>query len=74
MQVPTLLLIGQQEVFYDPEAARERARRLVPNFEGELVPRASHDMAFSQHEVVDRRILEFLKENSPRPQSIGANS
>jgi pimeloyl-ACP methyl ester carboxylesterase len=61
MQVPTLLLIGQQEVIYDPKAALERARRLIPNFEGELVPRSSHDMSISKHEIVDRRILEFLK-------------
>lgn len=61
MQVPTLLLIGAQEVIYDPKAALERARRLIPNFEGELVPRSSHDMSISKREIVDRRILEFLK-------------
>jgi pimeloyl-ACP methyl ester carboxylesterase len=61
IQVPTLLLIGQQEVLYDPSAALERARRLIPNFEGELIPRSSHDMTISQHEIVDRRVLEFLK-------------
>ena len=61
LQVPTLLLIGQQEVLYDPEAALERARRLIPNFEGELLPRANHEMTVSKHEIVDRRVLEFLK-------------
>jgi pimeloyl-ACP methyl ester carboxylesterase len=61
LQAPTLLLIGQQEVIYDPAASLERARRLVPNFEGQLVPRASHDMSFSQAQFVDARILEFLK-------------
>jgi len=61
LQVPTLLLIGAQEVIYDPKAALERARRLIPNFEGELVPRSSHDMSISKREIVDRRILEFLK-------------
>ena len=48
-------------MIYDPAAALERARRLVLNFEGELVPRASHDMSFSQAQFVDARILEFLK-------------
>jgi pimeloyl-ACP methyl ester carboxylesterase len=61
LQVPTLLLIGQQEVLYDPEAALERARRLIPNFEGELLPRANHEMTVSKHKIVDRRVLEFLK-------------
>ena len=61
IQVPTLLLIGQQEVLYDPAAALQRARRLVPDLEGELIPRASHEMTISKHEIVDRRVLEFLK-------------
>jgi pimeloyl-ACP methyl ester carboxylesterase len=60
MHVPTLLLIGQQEVLYDPVAALERARRLIPNLDGELVPRASHDMTQGQHQIVNARILEFL--------------
>jgi hypothetical protein len=38
----------------------ERARRLIPSFEGELVPGCRHDMCASQHEIVDVRVLEFL--------------
>jgi len=64
MQVPTLLLIGQQEVLYDSKAALERARRLIPNFEDELVPRANHEMTVSKHEFVDRRLLEFLQRSA----------
>ena len=64
MQVPTLLLIGQQGAYYDPKVALERARRLIRNFEGELLPRASHEMTISQHEIVDRRLLEFLKRSA----------
>lgn len=67
MRVPTLLLIGQQEAYYDPKAALERARRLIPNFEGDLVPQASHEMTISKCEIVDRRLLEFLKGSSTRP-------
>jgi pimeloyl-ACP methyl ester carboxylesterase len=62
MHVPTLLLMGEDEVIYDPAAALERARRFVPNFRGELVPSSNHDMCFSQHAVVDARVLEFLSE------------
>ncbi len=61
MQVPTLLLIGEQEVIYDPAAVLERARRLIPHLQGELVPRSSHDMTFSRPEIVDACILAFLK-------------
>jgi pimeloyl-ACP methyl ester carboxylesterase len=65
MRVPTLLLIGQQEVLYDPAAALSRARKFIPHLDGVLIPRASHDMSYSQHDVVDARILEFLS-RSPR--------
>lgn len=61
MHVPTLLLIGEHEVIFEAAAALARARRLLPNFEGELVPGCRHDMCFSQHRLVDARVLDFLK-------------
>jgi pimeloyl-ACP methyl ester carboxylesterase len=71
IQAPTLLLIGQQEVLYNPAAALDRGRRLIRNFQGELVSRARHDMTYSQHQVVDARVLKFLKET---PTSVGSTS
>jgi pimeloyl-ACP methyl ester carboxylesterase len=61
IQAPTLVLIGQQEVIYDPVASIERARRRIPNVEASLVPNASHDLAYFQAPVVDERILKFLR-------------
>jgi pimeloyl-ACP methyl ester carboxylesterase len=60
LQVPVLLLIGEREVIYDPAKALERAGRLIPDFEGELVPGCSHDMCASQYRMVDARVLDFL--------------
>jgi len=60
MRVPELLLIGEHEVMSDPATALARARRLIPNFQGELVPACRHDMCISQHRVVDARVLDFL--------------
>jgi len=60
LQVPTLLLIGQQEVIYDPAASIERACRLIPQIEASLVPNASHDLSSFQARVVDERILRFF--------------
>jgi pimeloyl-ACP methyl ester carboxylesterase len=65
LRVPTLLLIGNREVIYDPTAALARARRLIPDFEGELVPETSHDMCFRQRDIVDARVLDFLKQTRP---------
>jgi pimeloyl-ACP methyl ester carboxylesterase/membrane protease YdiL (CAAX protease family) len=61
MRVPTLLLTGDQEVVCDPAAALARARRLFPDVRAELVPQSRHEMCFSQHRIVDARVLDFLK-------------
>jgi pimeloyl-ACP methyl ester carboxylesterase len=67
MTVPTLLLIGDQEVISDPVRALERARRLIPEFEGELVAGCRHDMCSTRHEIVDARMLEFLAKTGKQP-------
>lgn len=61
MKVPTLLLFGDGEVICDPVRALDRARRLIPDFKGELVPACRHEMCIRQHEIVDARVLDFLK-------------
>ncbi len=61
LQPPVLLLMGENEVIYDPAAALTRARRLIPNLEADLLPHCSHDMCFTQHKIVTARVLEFLK-------------
>jgi pimeloyl-ACP methyl ester carboxylesterase len=60
MPVPVLLLMGDREVLYDALTALARARRLIPDLDGELVPGCRHDMCFSQHRIVDARVLDFL--------------
>jgi pimeloyl-ACP methyl ester carboxylesterase len=62
LQKPTLLLMGQQEALYDSAAALERARRLIPQLESDLIPQANHAMTIEQHAVVDQRVLAFLNE------------
>ena len=63
LRVPVLLLIGENEVIYDAAEALARARQLIPDFRGELVPGCRHDMSMSQHQIIDARVLEFLNEN-----------
>lgn len=60
LQVPTLLLMGEHEVIYDAAKALSRARRLIPNFEGELVPGCSHEMTIRQRQTVDARVVDFI--------------
>lgn len=60
---PTLLLVGKQEALYDPAAAIERAKQLIPNIQAELIPQAGHDLPVSKPDIVDKKVLEFLKSN-----------
>ena len=60
--VPTLLLIGDREVIYDPRVAIGRATRLIPRIEAAIIPNASHFLTFDQSEAVDARVLSFLKQ------------
>ena len=63
-KVPTLLLIGQNEVIYGGsiDATVERAKRLVPNIQTEIIPDAGHLPNIDQPEIVNTRILKFLAE------------
>jgi pimeloyl-ACP methyl ester carboxylesterase len=66
LNVPTLLLFGDREVIYDPADALARARRLVDGLEGELVPGCRHDMCVRRYQIVNARVVEFLK----KPRSV----
>jgi pimeloyl-ACP methyl ester carboxylesterase len=65
LQVPTLVLYGDREVICDPAEALERARRLIPDVEGDLISGCSHDMCASRYRLVDARSLDFLRKTRP---------
>jgi len=60
IKAPTLLLLGEREVIYDPQAALKRAANLIPHIETGIIPGAGHALSFDQPEMVHQRILEFL--------------
>lgn len=65
LKVPTLLLIGGREVIADPARALARARQLIPDCEGGLVPDCRHDMCAGQAPIVNARVLAFLEKTRP---------
>lgn len=67
---PTLLLLGDHEVIYNYSAALNRATNLIPYIETTIIPGAGHALSFDQPEIVNTRILEFLKKADG--QSTGA--
>ena len=61
IQMPTLLLVGDSEILYDPHIALRRARQLIPHIETELVSEAGHLLHSDQVERVNETILRFLE-------------
>jgi pimeloyl-ACP methyl ester carboxylesterase len=60
IDVPTLLYMGANTELYDPEAAAERANRLMPDVETMIVPEAQHGLPFQYAELATKTILDFV--------------
>jgi pimeloyl-ACP methyl ester carboxylesterase len=69
LRPPVLLLIGDGEVLCDAAMALNRARRLIPDFEGEIIPGCRHGMCVSRHRIVDAKVLDFLRKEHARDRS-----
>jgi pimeloyl-ACP methyl ester carboxylesterase len=59
---PTLLLLGEYELQYDPRRAIDRARRLIPRLQVRLFERAGHGLPMERPDAVNPVILDFLQE------------
>lgn len=60
--VPTLFVVGENEKIYSAEKALARLKSVAPQIRTELIPDAGHDLTLVQAEMVNRKVLEFLKE------------
>jgi pimeloyl-ACP methyl ester carboxylesterase len=61
IRAPTLLLIGDAEKLYEPQAMLKLAQRRMPGLEAAIVPGADHIAAMSQPEDVNGQIIRFLQ-------------
>ncbi len=64
IRVPTLFLVGENEKLYSARKAVRRLNRVAPQIKTELIPAAGHDLTIAQTELVNRKILEFLEQNT----------
>jgi pimeloyl-ACP methyl ester carboxylesterase len=62
IKMPTLFLVGENEKIYSAQKAVQRLREVAPRIKTETIPHAGHDLAFVQADLVNRKILEFLRE------------
>lgn len=60
-QTPMLLLIGEKEIVYKPKKALERAKGVLPHIQAELIADASHLLTIEKADIVNKKMLEFLK-------------
>jgi len=72
LRPPTLFLAGENEVIYSAEQAVRRLKRVAPQVTAEIIPAAGHDLPFRQTAAVNKRILQFLKEESAPSRALGA--
>ena len=61
IRVPLLYLVGANETMYSADSAIARLRKVAPIIETELISGTGHDLMFTHTEIVDQRMLKFLK-------------
>jgi len=61
LQVPTLFLVGENEVTYSAHKALRRLATVAPHVETAITPDADHHLAIVKPEWVSNEVLKFLK-------------
>jgi pimeloyl-ACP methyl ester carboxylesterase len=64
IRAPTLLLIGDKETLYEPQAMLRLAQARMPGLQSATVPDADHIAAMAQPDDVNARIIGFLGQAS----------
>jgi len=61
LKPPVLYLVGENETIYNGHEAITRLNKVAPKIETELIKATGHDLMFTHTEMVNKRILEFLR-------------
>jgi pimeloyl-ACP methyl ester carboxylesterase len=62
IEVPTLFLVGENEKLYSAHKAIQRLNKVAPHIKAEIIPNAGQDLTIVQAEIVNRKVLNFLKQ------------
>jgi pimeloyl-ACP methyl ester carboxylesterase len=60
--VPALYLVGENEKIYSARKALQRLSMVAPQIKAEVIPNAGHDLTIVQADVVNKKVLDFLKQ------------
>jgi len=61
IKVPALFLMGKNEKIFNHQKAIERIKRITPQTQIEIIPNAGHDLNIAQADLVNLKVLAFLK-------------
>ena len=61
LKMPVLYLVGENETCYDGKSAITRLHQVAPQIETCFIKGTGHDLIITHNEMVNTRILEFLK-------------
>jgi pimeloyl-ACP methyl ester carboxylesterase len=61
IKMPVLFLVGENETCYNGKDAINRLNKVAPEIETELINGTGHDLMFTHTDMINKRILEFLK-------------
>ncbi|HEX8517185.1 MAG TPA: alpha/beta hydrolase [Bacteroidia bacterium] len=59
LKMPVLVLIGDKDII-NGKKSMEKARRLIPGVQTEMISRAGHFLSIDQAEEVNKKVLAFL--------------
>ena len=63
IRVPTLYVVGENEKIYSPQKAMQRLNQVAPHIKTRTIPNAGHDLTIVQAEMVNEKVLDFLKQS-----------
>ena len=63
IKVPALYLVGEHEKIYSAQKAIQRLNSVAPHIKTEIIPGAGHDLSMVRADLVNTRVLEFLRQS-----------
>jgi pimeloyl-ACP methyl ester carboxylesterase len=61
LRTPALFLMGENEKTFSSQKAIQRLNKIVPQIQTESIPHAGHDLNYAQADLVNQKVLTFLK-------------
>jgi pimeloyl-ACP methyl ester carboxylesterase len=60
IKVPVLMLMGEEEIIYNPEKAVANAKECIPHINVKMIANASHVLFIDKAKIVNQYMADFL--------------